>query len=415
MKNEIAVKIENIGKKYIIGQSEKYLALRDTVIKAVKVPFNLLKGKKFRTKKEFWALKDVSIEVQKGDVIGIIGRNGAGKSTLLKILSRITEPTEGTITYNGRVASLLEVGTGFHPELTGRENVFLNGAILGMKKSEIEEKFEEIVEFSGVREFIDMPVKRYSSGMQVRLAFSVAANLDSDILIIDEVLAVGDAEFQKKCLGKMDDVTKDKARTIFFVSHDLNAVRRICNKTMYLEDGRVKSFGETSDVIQEYLLKSGSQAEYVFDENDTTDYLIKSVRIFNSLGEKTNQILNDESFKIEIEYKMNKELKGIQATFVFDSMLGGRVFSTSSPDSKLYLNSEIGTHKITYTFPPHNNVYINPGTYILNIGLGLPNVKSTTSVNNVIIEIIDSSNSHLPAQPIRKNDLVLVNGQWSSN
>ena len=208
------------------------------------------------TKEEFWALKGISMEVKKGEVIGIIGRNGAGKSTLLKVLSQITPPTEGEITIKGRVGSLLEVGTGFHPELTGRENIFLNGAILGMTRREIAKKFNQIVEFAGIDKFLDTPVKHYSSGMYVRLAFSVAAHLDPDILIVDEVLAVGDAEFQKKCLGKMDEITKQDGRTIIFVSHNLSAIQSICKKGVLLENGRIKVAGDIKEVINEYTASS---------------------------------------------------------------------------------------------------------------------------------------------------------------
>src|SRR3989338_4444592 len=211
------ITIEKIGKKYKIAHKDRYLTLRDTLTNLARLPYGIITKKKTLHKDEFWALKDISFDVQQGEVLGIIGRNGAGKSTLLKILSRITEPTEGVIKYTGSIASLLEVGTGFHPELTGRENIFLNGAILGMSKREIESKFDEIVAFAGVDEFIDTPVKRFSSGMQVRLAFAVAAHLDQEILLIDEVLAVGDAAFQKKSFSKMNEVTTKEGRTVLFV------------------------------------------------------------------------------------------------------------------------------------------------------------------------------------------------------
>jgi lipopolysaccharide transport system ATP-binding protein len=201
---------------------------------------------------DFWALKDLNFEIKKGDRVGIIGKNGAGKSTLLKVLSRITEPTTGKVFIKGRVASLLEVGTGFHPELTGRENIFLNGAIMGMGRAEIKRKFDEIVDFSGVEKFLDTPVKRYSSGMYVRLAFSVAAHLEPEILVVDEVLAVGDAEFQKKCLGKMQDVSNSEGRTVLFVSHNLMALSSLCNKGIYLKNGQVRSQGEIEDTLSQY-------------------------------------------------------------------------------------------------------------------------------------------------------------------
>jgi len=253
----VILEIENISKKFkIYHNKQPYLSLRDTIVDAIKHP-----SKVFQTEtEEFWALKDVSFTVNEGESIGIIGKNGAGKSTLLKILSRITPPTKGKITLRGRVASLLEVGTGFHPELTGRENVYFNGAILGMKRSEIKRKFDEIVAFAGVEKFIDTPLKHYSSGMQLRLAFAVAAFLEAEILVVDEVLAVGDAEFQKKCLGKMEDVTKKEGRTVLFVSHNMGAVRQLCSRGVYLRSGSLIVQDTIENCIQIYLhdLRSNS-------------------------------------------------------------------------------------------------------------------------------------------------------------
>lgn len=254
------IRVEALGKKYVLGQGGQpghYTALRDVLASAVKAPFQRWRegtARKIAEKREedFWALRDVNMDVRRGDVVGIIGRNGAGKSTLLKILSRITEPTQGKIRLRGRVASLLEVGTGFHPELTGRENIFLNGAILGMSRAEIRAKFDEIVAFAEVERFLDTPVKRYSSGMYVRLAFAVAAHLEPEILIVDEVLAVGDAEFQKKCIGKMNEVARGGGRTVIFVSHNMGAVQSLCGRCVYLKSGRLEATGETADVIAQY-------------------------------------------------------------------------------------------------------------------------------------------------------------------
>lgn len=242
MEDNVAIRVSGVSKRYEIGKA-KDGSLRGTLSSLFKSGAN--------QKDEFWALKDVSFEVKKGEVIGIIGKNGAGKSTLLKILSQITKPTEGRIEINGRVASLLEVGTGFHPELTGRENVYLNGTILGMTRKEVESKFDEIVAFSGVEKFIDTPVKHYSSGMYVRLAFAVAAHLEPEILIIDEVLAVGDAEFQKKCLGKMKDVAGE-GRTVLFVSHNMGAVKNLCHRAILLKNGQLNFMGGVEDVIKNY-------------------------------------------------------------------------------------------------------------------------------------------------------------------
>lgn len=259
--SDIAIKVEDLGKLYRLGEIGTGTISHDlnrwlARIRGKEDPFAKIGETNDRTLKGdsdyVWALKDVNFEVKKGEVLGIIGRNGAGKSTLLKILSKVTTPSKGRIKVNGRIASLLEVGTGFHPELTGRENIFLNGAILGMTKTEIRSKFDEIVDFAGVERYIDTPVKRYSSGMYVRLAFAVAAFLEPEILIIDEVLAVGDAEFQKKCLGRMQDVSKNDGRTILFVSHNMGAVKSICNRGVLLEKGTVKSIGEIEDLINDY-------------------------------------------------------------------------------------------------------------------------------------------------------------------
>ena len=260
------IRCEGIGKRYQIGQAERYRTLRDTVTDTLTAPLRWLKkpadaeGPHSTARGSFWALRDVSLSVKQGEVVGIIGRNGAGKSTLLKVLSRITEPTEGSAEIRGRIASLLEVGTGFHPELTGRENIYLNGAILGMKRSEVAQKFDEIVAFAEVETFLDTPVKRYSSGMYVRLAFAVAAHLEPEVLIIDEVLAVGDVEFQKKCLGKMESVARGEGRTVLFVSHNIAAVEALCTSAVLLENGRVGLTGSTKEVVHRYLNRNPSQA-----------------------------------------------------------------------------------------------------------------------------------------------------------
>ncbi len=254
--DEPLIRVEGIGKRYKIGlRQRKTDSFREAVVEALRSPFRRLQRLRHPSaggEDTFWALKDINFEVRQGEVVGIIGRNGAGKSTLLKILSRITEPTVGRVTIHGRVGSLLEVGTGFHPELTGRENVYLNGAILGMHRGEIESKFDEIVEFSGVERFLDTPVKRYSSGMRVRLGFAVAAHLDPEILIVDEVLAVGDVQFQKKCLGKMQNVASS-GRTVLFVSHNMAAIRNLCSRAILLRTGEIGTEGETAEVVSEYL------------------------------------------------------------------------------------------------------------------------------------------------------------------
>jgi lipopolysaccharide transport system ATP-binding protein len=273
MADDVVIRTDGLGKKYVIGhmaERERYVALRDVLARgarsAWRTTLDLARGRAILagdTVEEFWALRDVSFEVRRGEVLGIIGRNGAGKTTLLKILSRITEPSEGRVTIRGRVASLLEVGTGFHPELTGRENIYLNGAILGMTRAEIRRKFDEIVAFAEVEKFLDTPVKRYSSGMYVRLAFAVAAHLEPEILIVDEVLAVGDAEFQKRCLGKMSEVASG-GRTVLFVSHNMASVRSLCQSAILLESGRVAQVGPVEQTIQSYGIPAAGIAEVRF-------------------------------------------------------------------------------------------------------------------------------------------------------
>jgi len=288
---EAIITVENLSKSFMISHEapERYTSLREVMSRKAKQAFSFGRNRKARPDllEEFWALKHLNFEIKRGDRVGIIGRNGAGKSTLLKILSRITEPTFGRVTINGRVASLLEVGTGFHPELTGRENIFLNGAILGMSRAEIRKKFDEIVEFAEVEKFLDTPVKRFSSGMYVRLAFAVAAHLEPEILIVDEVLAVGDAQFQKKCLGKMEDVSKNDGRTILFVSHNLTALQSLCNKGILLEKGNVIHQDSIINTVTTYIkqfTKGKRSVKWSFEDapgNDSAKFIAAGVRSVN--------------------------------------------------------------------------------------------------------------------------------------
>jgi len=305
------IKVENLSKQYTIGgPAEPYSTLRESLVKTVKAPFNAFRNGRRNGNEQFWALKDINFEVTPGEVVGIIGRNGAGKSTLLKILSRITEPTTGKVDLYGRVGSLLEVGTGFHPELTGRENIYLNGAILGMKHDEISKKFDEIVDFAEIEEFLDTPVKRYSSGMYMRLAFGVAAHLEPEVLMVDEVLAVGDAQFQKKCLKKMKDVG-EHGRTVLFVSHDMQAMSRLCGRVIWLSSGNVMEDGATETVIGSYLLEQATRgAERTWDAdtgpgNETAR--LRSVRVRNRSGETVSTVNITEPVAIEMTYDVLKE------------------------------------------------------------------------------------------------------------
>lgn len=288
--SETMIRVDGLGKKYLIRHKQhirnKYSSLREDLVGAVASLGRRLVGQgqaaDSTTREEFWAIQDVSFEIKRGDVTGLIGRNGAGKSTLLKVLSRITEPTSGRVELNGRVASLLEIGTGFHPELTGRENIFMNGAILGMARAEIKRKFDEIVSFAGVEKFLDTPVKRYSSGMYVRLAFAVAAHLESEILVIDEVLAVGDAEFQRKCIGKMEESAKS-GRTVIFVSHNLASVRAFCNRALGLHNGQLVRAGETEEVLKWYLgsVSQNSNDALEFDDPKDGRPAFRSIKLLN--------------------------------------------------------------------------------------------------------------------------------------
>lgn len=307
------IEVKGLGKRYDIAHMRGgYVSLRDVIAAVAKRPFSYLKHKTkqvvgLEKREAFWALKGVDFTVNKGEVIGIIGRNGAGKSTLLKVLSQITPPTEGEVILRGRVGSLLEVGTGFHPELTGRENIFLNGAILGMKRAEIAAKFDEIVAFAGVEKFLDTPVKHYSSGMYVRLAFSVAAHMEPDILIIDEVLAVGDAEFQKKCLGKMDDITRTDGRTILFVSHNLASIQSLCSQTILLESGHVKKIGPTEEVIGFYQnhLKGAQSSDLKRETRRRGTGAIKltGFRIEGTPTNMANTVISGEKMSFILSYE----------------------------------------------------------------------------------------------------------------
>lgn len=322
------ISIHNLAKEYRLGEQQPYYTLRETVS-------NFLHPKKHTDQNAFWALDSVSFDVAPGEVVGLIGRNGAGKSTLLKILSRITPPTRGKIQLRGRVASLLEVGTGFHPELTGRENIFLNGAILGMTQREIRTKFDEIVAFAGIEAFLDTPVKRYSSGMYVRLAFAVAAHLEPEILLVDEVLAVGDAAFQRKCLGKMDEVART-GRTILFVSHNMAAIRRLCPRSVFLENGQLVADGETDTVITTYLnrIGDGSPKTALNSRPDRTgDGRAQFTHVRLLLDEKPSEALvtgKPATFLLDYKTKHAEKLRDINVSLGIDNQVGERICALST-------------------------------------------------------------------------------------
>jgi len=346
------IKVENLGKQYRIFHENKdpYKKLSDTLIDFVQ---KCVKPWRFFNNKEaevFKALDDINFEIKRGEKVAIIGRNGAGKSTLLKVLSRITEPTEGSVKIKGRVASLLEVGTGFHPELTGRENIFLNGAVLGMAKNEIKKKFDDIVEFSGCEKFLDTPVKRYSSGMKMRLGFAVAAHLESEILIVDEVLAVGDAEFQKKCLGKMDEISKGEGRTIIFVSHNMSAVQNLCDKGIVVEKGRVKFSGKIEKAVDVYLTE---------DENKY-NLLDKS----KELDDFKNDFLVKDDLEINLSFNLTKAYKKVFCDLAIFDNKDNKLAHLRMINVSDFLDLSVGTNKLKFNIEPMN---LTPGKYYAKI------------------------------------------------
>jgi lipopolysaccharide transport system ATP-binding protein len=328
-RGDIRLAVRGLGKKYRISKTSGNAAttLAEKLLSA-------LRRRDHDTYSEFWANRDLSFELHAGDIVGVIGRNGAGKSTLLKLLSRITEPTEGEIDLYGRVGSLLEVGTGFHPELTGRENIFLNGAILGMTRAEITRQFDAIVEFAEIEPFLDTPVKRYSSGMYVRLAFAVAAHLNPEILIVDEVLAVGDARFQRKCLGKMQDVAQSGGRTVLFVSHNMASVRTLCNRALYLKDGRLLLDASTEAVTERYLAEAESDtSELLFtpEQSPSPDFHLRAARVRSKDGELASAVDLSDLFTVEIEYVVSAPLSNVRMRFGLQTSDGIAVCHSYDP------------------------------------------------------------------------------------
>jgi len=396
----LAIKAESISKKYIIGhqRTDRYTTMRDTMmhqLRSFKERFRhpLSMNKEDTDIEEFWALQNINFEIREGDRVGIIGRNGAGKSTLLKLLSRITEPTSGRITINGRVASLLEVGTGFHPELTGRENIFLNGAILGMRKNEIKQKFDEIVDFAEVEKFLDTPVKRYSSGMYVRLAFAVAAHLEPEILIVDEVLAVGDAKFQQKCLGKMESAGQE-GRTVLFVSHNMGAINKLCTTGILLERGGIASTGDISGVISEYSNRHKDENTTLRDINEKLlascdpEIIIESLKIITH-----DAMINTGSdITIEMTYKKLHEVKN-PAFMVYIHTPDGLELTrlATRPYSGIEITSLKHRGKVALTI---KDLPLLGGNYNISIQLTIPKIKSIAQYDNVATLCVNATDSY---------------------
>lgn len=414
----VILKIENISKQYRLGLVGTGTLSHDlnrfwAKIRGKEDPYlkiGAVNDRSTKDKEEYvWALQDINFEVQEGEVLGIIGKNGAGKSTLLKILSRVTSPTTGSIKTKGRIASLLEVGTGFHPELTGKENIYLNGAILGMTKAEINAKLDEIIEFSGCQMYIDTPVKRYSSGMRVRLAFAVAAHLEPDILIVDEVLAVGDAEFQKKAIGKMQDISKGEGRTVLFVSHNMAAVNNLCTRVIVLENGTNVFDGDTESGIDFYL-KNGLSNDVVhyINKNPKPESDILEVSVLNKNNIPTNNFgFNDE---ISIQIKLN-----ITTTYLAKAILGFRVIDQKERvvfSSEVKVNELInlqGLYVFNITIPTSTLV---PNSYNITVGYHIPNQEVIKLLENVINFNIEETGSEM--QDYNGNDYgcVILNCKW---
>jgi len=404
--SDVVIRAENLGKKYLIGHQaagrERYTALRDVVGRQVKglvsSTRDILTGRQFIVGdevEEFWALKDVNFEIKRGEVVGIIGRNGAGKSTLLKILSRITEPTTGRVEIRGRVASLLEVGTGFHPELTGRENIYLNGAILGMTRAEIKNKFDEIVAFAEVERFLDTPVKRYSSGMYVRLAFAVAAHLEPEILVVDEVLAVGDAEFQNKCLGKMKEVAVH-GRTVLFVSHNMAAISSLTRSAIVLKKGGLAFVGSTAEAIKNYvqLPADGGAVRETGAWGSGRHTGIREARLLDANGQPTGQIMPGMPFQLEVEFETDGT-RGLSCDLLLVDQNKAKIaLGSLSHFEGQTLPAVAGSYRLSMGFAPLN---LAAGQYTLDISTSIINQSWDHYVDDAVsFEVLYSNPSGLP-------------------
>ncbi|MBQ6518230.1 MAG: ABC transporter ATP-binding protein [Anaerolineaceae bacterium] len=412
-----SVEVNDIGKRYRIGMSARqYNTLRDTLYNVFQNPKSRLHTK-MNDSNSFWALKNVNFKVEEGKAIGIIGRNGAGKSTLLKILSRVTEPTEGTAVIRGRVGSLLEVGTGFHPELTGRENIFLNGAILGMKRAEIEKKLDEIIAFSEVEKFVDTPVKRYSSGMYLRLAFAVAAHLDPEILVVDEVLAVGDAEFQRKCLGKMSDVA-NQGRTVLFVSHNMSAIMRLTDQTVVLDHGKVAMQGPTSDAVDYYLSQGFSQEgqrEWKDDEfdRDPAPFHPEKIRILSNEGNISDTVRSTEKFYVEFDYSLDEDIAGLRVGLYIISTRGEFILTSFDVDDPIefekYSTRKAGKYTSRCEIPAD---FLNEGRFVVGVNASIFKIRTFFHDEQAIAFNVNSTGAPGTQWPENRTGLIRPRLNW---
>ncbi len=419
----VIIKAENVSKLYRLGMITSKSIAQDANrfiarIRGKEDPYMKVGEKNHRDKKSkgqfVWALKDINFEINSGEIIGIIGNNGAGKSTLLKILSRVTTPTTGNVKIKGRVASLLEVGTGFHQDLSGKENIFLNGSILGMTKKEIRSKYDEIVDFSGVEKFIDTPVKRYSSGMYVRLAFAVAAYLEPEILIVDEVLAVGDAEFQKKCLGKMHDVSANEGRTVIFVSHNMGAVKNLCTSSILLERGMIKNSGKTESIIEEYLnINSDLKISSREFEDKNSDIYFNRISVIPGNSEiPSTEIDVKYPFKIQFSYKGKINIPGLRLGFSIYSKNGIKILYDSESVKELSSDSEnFSGNKTAEVIIP--GLFLAPGSYFINAALHIENLQLFDLKENAIGFNIIESGSDLHRFNGKDMGVVIADFKWN--
>lgn len=405
--SDVILKVENLSKQYRLGLVGTGSLGHDLnrwwhMIRGKEDPYLKVGSVSDRSvaasDKYVWALQDIDFEVKRGEILGIIGKNGAGKSTLLKILSRVTSPTTGRVLSKGRIASLLEVGTGFHPELTGRENIYLNGAILGMSKSEIRSKEDEIIEFSGCKMYIDTPVKRYSSGMRVRLGFAVAAFLEPDVLVVDEVLAVGDASFQKKAIGKMQDISKGEGRTVLFVSHNMGSVRRLCNRSIILQNGKILKTGNTDEMVDFYLKNESSSisssGQFIGERSKDNPFYLRSIKLLNSRDEISNVFLSEERINVSFDYELTSECRDLRINLKLLSNEDVTIFTTSSHDFDS-TDRQKGIYKANVELPVD---FFNKGAYKLAVNVGIPNVKVLMPLTTVLefeIEKLTSSGSRM--------------------
>ena len=401
--SDFAIRVENLGKKYRIRhqrEGRRYKALRDVLAEAPRrlwsrLPFASSGAASDSTSEDFWALREVSFDIQQGEAVGIIGRNGAGKSTLLKLLSRITEPTTGRIEIDGRIASLLEVGTGFHPELTGRENIYLNGAILGMSHAEIRRRFDEIVAFAEVEKFLDTPVKRYSSGMYMRLAFAVAAHLEPEILVVDEVLAVGDMEFQKKCLGKMEDVSSG-GRTVLFVSHNMDAILRLCGRAIHLAKGGIVDAGPTQSIVAQYLTSGNEQPAKVLFQQKTPDESARQNLVLVSAEWPASPhgppwtIPFGEEISFVITFECRNAVQSAELGLALYAPTGTEIASTSSIATLPRIHLQPGTHRFQVTYRSFKLV---PNNYFFGLGLKSSFGTEDYQPRGFSLEVVQSAQS----------------------